>query len=70
MGPPPAPNPFGAARLSETYGFILVPTHHNSPSYAPVYNMFLNQTWRKIRMSFLHQNQIYFYTGTCSATLI
>ena len=25
---------FGAMRLSETYGFISVPTHHNSPSYA------------------------------------
>ena len=27
--------PFGAMRLSETHGFISVPTHHNSPSYAP-----------------------------------
>ena len=28
-------HPFGAMRLSETYGFIKVPTHHNSPSYTP-----------------------------------
>ena len=26
---------FGVMRLRETYGFIYVPTHHNSPSYAP-----------------------------------
>ena len=33
--------PFGAMRLSETHGFISVPTHHNSPSYAPEYSLFV-----------------------------